>query len=159
MNRAFLGAVGLAACLGVVACGSAAASGGPIRDASPSAWSRAASPRNAAFGQLVQINGSTLILSSSNGDSTVTYASTTTITQTSTGTLADITAGECITATGSKGADGTLTATTVTLNAPVNGSCTATGFGGGGLAAQVAAARGRVSRQARTSRRPPGYRD
>ena len=38
----------------------------------------------------------------------------------------------CITATGSKDATGTLTATTVILNTPVNGSCATAGFGGGG---------------------------
>ena len=53
-------------------------------------------------------------------------------TQTSTGTLADITAGSCITATGTKGAGGTVTAATVILSAPVNGSCAGAGFGGGG---------------------------
>ena len=62
MNRAFLGAVGLAACLGVVACGSAAASGGSTPSPSASARGRGGFARgNAAFGQLVQINGSTLI--------------------------------------------------------------------------------------------------
>src|SRR5579862_5516731 len=125
MNRAFLGAVGR---------GSTAASGGSTPSPSSSARGRGGFARNgnAAFGQLVQINGSTLILSGTTGDSTVTYASTTTITQTSTGTLADITAGLCITATGSKDATGALTATTVTLDKPVNGSCATTGFGGGG---------------------------
>ncbi len=134
MNRAFLGAVGLAACLGVVACGSAAASGGSTPSPSSSARGRGGFTRNgnAAFGQLVQINGSTLILSGTTGDSTVTYASTTTITQTSTGTLADITAGSCITATGTQGRDRGAHCDDGHLNKPVNGSCATTGFGGGG---------------------------
>ena len=119
MNRAILGAAGVTACLGIAACGSAAASGVASPTATPSAGGRAGFARNAAFGQLVQINGSTLILSGSTGDSTVTYALTTTITQTSTGTLADIIPGTCITATGTKDAAGTLTATSVSLAAAV----------------------------------------
>jgi len=132
MNRAFLGAAGVATCLGVVACGSAAASTAPSASASPSARGRGGFARNAAFGQLVQINGTTLILSNTTGDATVTYATTTTITQTSTGTLANITPGMCVTATGTKDATGTLTATSVILSAAVNGSCATTRFGGGG---------------------------
>jgi hypothetical protein len=132
MNRAILGAGGVIACLGLVACGSASASGGSTPSASPSGGGRAGFARNAAFGQLVQINGSTLILSSSTGDATVTYAATTTITQTSTGSLANVTPGICITASGAKDTTGQLVATTVLLSAPVSGSCTTAGFGGGG---------------------------
>ncbi len=132
MNRALAGAAGVIASLGVVACGGAAASGNTGAATPSPSGGRAGLARNAAFGQLVQINGQTLILSGANGDSTVTYATTTTITQTSTGTLADITAGSCITATGTKGAGGTVTAATVILSAPVNGSCAGAGFGGGG---------------------------
>ena len=139
MNRAILGTAALAACLGVVACGSATATGGATPSASPSARGRGGFTRNAAFGQLVQINGSTLILSSTTGNSTVTYASTTTITQTSTGTLANITPGTCITATGTKDATGMLTATTVILSGVVNGSCATTGFGGGTFSPQPGA--------------------
>src|SRR5580704_6535520 len=130
MNRAILAVAGVA----VVACGSAAASGGPTSAPSPSPGARRGFSGNAAFGQLVQINGPTLILSNANGDSTVTYAATTTITQTATGTVADITAGSCITAAGTKGGGGIVTAASVTLSAPVSGSCArpAGGFGGGG---------------------------
>ncbi len=131
MNRPLLGAAGVVASLGIAACGSASASGASTPSASPSSGGRTGLARNATFGQLVQINGSTLILSSSTGDSTVTYATTTTITQTSTGSLANVTPGLCITATGTKDATGALVATTVLLSAPVSGSCT-TGFGGGG---------------------------
>jgi hypothetical protein len=131
MNRIVLSAVSLLAGLGVVACGSAAAGNAPTTQPSPSGGARRAAG-NVAFGQLVQISGLTLILSNSNGDATVTYAPTTTITQTGTGTLADITAGTCLSATGTKNAAGTLTATTVTLSAPTKGSCIAPGVGGGG---------------------------
>jgi len=51
----------------------------------------ARAPRGGASGQLVQINGNTLILTGANGDVTVTYTTTTTITKTSTAALADIT--------------------------------------------------------------------
>ena len=132
MNRALAGAAGVIASLVVVGCGGAAASGNTGAATPSPSGGRAGFGGNAAFGQLVQINGQTLILSGTNGDSTVTYASTTTITQTSTGTLADITAGSCITASGTKGAGGTVTASTVVLSAAVNGSCASTGFGGGG---------------------------
>jgi hypothetical protein len=132
MNRAMYGAAGIIASLGIAACGSASASGGSTPSASSSGRGGAGIGRNATFGQLVQINGSTLILSSSTGDSTVTYAATTTITQTSTGSLANVIPGLCITAGGTKNAAGTLVATTVLLSAPVSGSCTNTGFGGGG---------------------------
>jgi hypothetical protein len=132
MNRLILGAAGVIASLGVVACGSATAGSGSTASPSPSGSARRGPAGNIAFGQLVQINGPTLILSGTNGDSTVTYATTTTITQTNTGTLADITAGSCINATGTKDAAGTITASSVTLSAPTNGSCTTAGFGGGG---------------------------
>jgi hypothetical protein len=133
MNRAFLGAIGLAACFGAVACGGASAGGSAATATpSPSANGRLGFAGNAAFGELVQINGSTLILSSSTGDSTVTYGTTTTITQTATETVADITAGDCISVTGSKGADGAIIATSMTLSAPAKGSCSAAGQRGGG---------------------------
>jgi hypothetical protein len=132
MNRVLIGAVGGFACLGIAACGSAAAGGAPTPSPSSSAGGRSGFARNAAFGQLVQINGSTLILSGTTGDATVTYAATTSITQTSTGTLANITPGMCITATGTKDATGMLTATSVLLSAPVSGSCATAGLGGRG---------------------------
>ena len=131
MNRIVLSLASLLAVLGVVACGSAAAGNAPTTQPSPSGGARRAAG-NVAFGQLVQINGQTLILSNSNGDATVTYAPTTTITQTGTGTLADITTGTCLNASGTKNATGTLTAASVTLSAPTMGSCTVAGPGGGG---------------------------
>jgi hypothetical protein len=131
MHRIVLSIASLAAGIGVVACGGASAGSAPTAQPSPSGGARRAAG-NVAFGQLVQINGQTLILSNSNGDATVTYAPTTTITQTGTGTLADITAGTCLTASGTKNAAGTLTAASVTLSAPAKGSCTVAGIGGGG---------------------------
>src|SRR3989454_2887691 len=76
----------------LAACGNSASAG---NTASPSPGI-ARAPRGGASGQLVQINGNTLILTGANGDVTVTYTTTTTITKMSTATLADITAGEYI---------------------------------------------------------------
>jgi hypothetical protein len=129
MNRLPLVLAAIAAAVAVAACGSADAGNG----------SSSASPSGGAFargadGQLVQISGNTLTLSSTSGiDTTVTYTASTVITKTSTGTVADVVPGVCITATGAKDATGAITAATVSVSSPVNGSCSAGfGFGGGG---------------------------
>lgn len=79
--------------------------------------------RNGASGQLVQINGQTLILSGANGDTTVSFTSATTISKTSMATLADIVPGTCIVAIGQKDATGTLIATTVRLAPMTSSGC------------------------------------
>src|SRR5579859_8039209 len=111
------------------ACGSAASAGNSTA-ASPRPGARANAFRNGASGQLVQINGQTLIITGPNGDTTVTYSASTPIIKTSTATLADITAGTCIVATGSKDASGAVTATSVRL-APKTAAGCAAGFGPG----------------------------
>ncbi len=123
MNRML---VLMALALGVVAtaCGSAAtASNGA--SSSPTPPRGGAQFRNGASGQLVQINGQTLILTGPNGDLTVTVSSTTTFTQTSTAVLADIVPGDCILATGQKDSTGMLTATTVRLSPKPAAGCAA----------------------------------
>jgi len=94
------------------------------------------SPRGNAFngasGQLVQINGSTLILTGPNGDLTVTYTTATTFTKTSIATLADVVSGTCIFATGQKDAAGSVTATTVLVSPKAAAGCNARGFGPNG---------------------------
>ncbi len=90
-------------------------------------------------GQLVQLNGMTLTLSTTNGDVTVTYASTTPITQASTGVSADIVAGTCVTVVGTKDSTGAVTATSVRLTQAVNGACASgngVGTGGGSFRAR-----------------------
>src|ERR1700693_199406 len=72
--------------------------------------------RNGASGQLVQINGQTLILTGPNDDTTVTFSTTTTFTKTSIASLADITRGTCIVASGVKDSTGTITATNVSIS-------------------------------------------
>src|SRR2546422_4414171 len=99
----------------LAACGNSASAG----NTAPPSPGIARAPRGGASGQLVQINGTTLILTGANGDVTVTYTTTTTITKMSTATLADITAGECIFATGAKDLSRLITATSPRL-APQN---------------------------------------
>jgi hypothetical protein len=124
--------VALAATLGIViaACGSTSAAA-PPSGASPTPGARGAG-RNGASGELVQLSGSSLILSTQAGDVTVTFAATTTIQKTSTAGVADITVGSCIIASGQKDATGQLVATTVRLSPAVNGACSFGNFGGGG---------------------------
>ncbi|MEA2684573.1 MAG: hypothetical protein QOK05_2901 [Chloroflexota bacterium] len=130
MNRVGILATVLIAGLGLAACGSAAASGSGAASASPSPNGRA---RNGAQGELVQMNGTTLILSASTGDVTVAYTPATTFQKTSNATFQDISAGECIVASGAKGASGDITVASVRLSVPVNGVCAiAQGPGGAG---------------------------
>ena len=112
------------------ACGNAASASNSGTAASPSPGGGAAAFRNGTAGQLVQINGQTLIITGPNGDTTVTYSTTTSISKTSTATLADITAGTCIVATGTKDASGAVTAATVRL-APKTAAGCAASFGPG----------------------------
>jgi hypothetical protein len=86
-----------------------------------------------ASGQLVQVSGSTLTLSTATGDVTVTFTASTSIEKTGTGTAADITTGSCITATGTADTGGSLTATTVTVSPSSAGTCSLAGRLGGGL--------------------------
>jgi hypothetical protein len=111
-------------------CGSAAASGTSTTP-TPTAGQRGGAGAGTS-GQLVQINGATLVLSTTNGDVNVTYTSTTPITQASTGPTADIVAGSCVVIIGTKDSAGTVTATSVRLSAAVNGACPAPAGGGAG---------------------------
>jgi hypothetical protein len=108
----------------VAACGSAAASGGV-----PNAFRNG----NLTAGTVVSVSGTTLVLSTSNGSVTVSFSASTPISETGTGSAADITVGSCITATGSD-ASGTMTANRVTVSPQVDGSCPAPSFTGGGFA-------------------------
>jgi hypothetical protein len=84
--------------------------------------------RTGASGQLVQINGQTLILTGPNGDTTVTFTTTTTFTKTSVASLADITRGTCIVANGVKDSSGTITATNVSISPKAATGCAARTF-------------------------------
>jgi hypothetical protein len=133
MNRLGLIPI-IAASLVLAACGSTAtASSGSSPSSSPASSSSApgSAIRGGPVGQLVQINGQTLILSSANGDITVSYTSATGISKTSTAALADVTAGVCIVATGVKDTTGRVTATTVRLTAKGTTGCAAGGLSAG----------------------------
>ena len=118
--------VAIAAGLIVGACGGAATASNS--SASPSAG-RGAQPRGGAAGQLVQINGQTLILTGASGDISVAFTSATTFSRTSTAVLADIVPGLCLVATGQKDSAGVLTAATVRLSPKSAAGCGAGQFG------------------------------
>jgi Domain of unknown function (DUF5666) len=124
MNRIFV-VIAAAVLVGVAACGSARAASS---SASPTP-DRTGQNRNGAAGQLVQINGLTLILTGANGDITVTYSGTTSFTRTSTAVLADIVPGLCAVATGQKDSAGALTAMTVRLSPKLSSGCGSGQFG------------------------------
>jgi hypothetical protein len=131
-----------AATLLLAGCGSAASAGTSTASPTPGTGGRGAFGGGAS-GQLVQINGTTLTLSTTNGDVTVTYASTTPITQATTGVTADIVSGTCVVIVGTKDAAGAVTARSVRLTQAVNGACAAgNGFGGaaGGFPARPSGA-------------------
>ena len=120
MNR-FLPLIAVAA-FALAACGSPASAA--KTSPSPSGGNAF---RNGASGQLVQVNGQTLIVTGPNGDTTVTVSSTTTYTKTSIATLADITRGSCVVANGQKDAtSGAITATNVRVSPKTSSGC---GFG------------------------------
>jgi hypothetical protein len=116
--------------IAVAGCGSAIASNGAGAAATPSASGRAGAAGTA--GQLVQVSGTKLTLSTTNGDVAVVYTSATVITTTSTGSPGDIVTGTCVAIVGQKDSTGAVTATTVRLSRPVNGSCAVARPGGAG---------------------------
>jgi hypothetical protein len=125
MNRIAV-AIAVAAGLAVAACGNVATA---KSSTSPSPGRAGAQARNGAVGQLVQINGQTLILTGASGDITVSYTTSTTFTRTSTAVLADIVPGACLVATGQKDSAGLLTASTVRLSPKTASGCGAGQFG------------------------------
>ena len=126
MNR-FIVLVAVAGGLAIAACGSGASASKSLTSPSPGRGGGQA--RNGAAGQLVQINGQTLILTGATGDITVTFTSSTTFSRTSTAVLADIVPGACIVATGQKDSAGMLTAMTVRLSPKPASGCGAGQFG------------------------------
>ena len=126
MNR-FIVLAAVAAGLAVAACGSGA--GASKSSTSPSPGRGGGQARNGAAGQLVQINGQTLILTGATGDITVTFTNSTTFSRTSTAVLADIVPGACIVASGHKDSAGMLTAMNVRLSPKAPSGCGAGQFG------------------------------
>jgi Domain of unknown function (DUF5666) len=121
MNRVLL--------LVIVAIGLVAAACGNGASAANSSTSPTPNPgaqfRNGASGQLVQVNGQSLILTGPNGDLTVAITGGTTFTRTSTAVLADIVPGQCLVATGQKDSAGLLVAMTVRLSPKTASGCAA----------------------------------
>ena len=131
--------------LGVAACGGAGTTATPAATvASPAAPGSSPTPTatQAAFpgvvGTAAAVSGSSLeVQNPTSGQVTVTFTATTPITDTVTVTSKDVTVGSCVTVVGKPSATGaatkSVTATSVTISAPVKGNCTgAGGFGGFG---------------------------
>jgi hypothetical protein len=142
MHRSILW-VAAAATFVLSACGGTASASKSLAPASPGTGNAF---RNGAAGQLVQINGKTLILTGPSGDITVMFTTTTTFSKTSVGTLADIVRGSCVLATGQKDpTTGAITVTNVRLSPKTSTGCTTAGFapgsGLGGGSARASAPR------------------
>jgi hypothetical protein len=137
LNRVLV-LVAVAAGFLAAACGSGATAANSTTSPSPNAGAQF---RNGASGQLVQINGQSLILTGPNGDLTVNVSSSTTYSRTSTAVLADIVPGQCLVATGQKDASGGLVAMTVRLSPKTASGCAAPTNGGGPGAAPGASPR------------------
>jgi Domain of unknown function (DUF5666) len=128
--------------LSVAACGGNGTTAAPATPAatvaSPAAPGSSPSPtgaRAAAFpgvvGTAAAVSGSSLeVQNPTSGQVTVTFTATTPITETVTTTATDVTVGSCVTVVGKPSATGA--ATSVTISAPVKGSCTGAGAGGFG---------------------------
>jgi len=129
MNRSIL-LIAAAAAFALAGCGAAATAAKSSASPSPGAGNAF---RNGAAGQLVQITGQTLIVTGPNGDTTVMFTTSTSFAKTSVASLADITTGTCVVATGQKDATtGAITAASVRLSPKSSAGCTAGGFAPGG---------------------------
>ncbi len=134
----------LAACGSSGGSGAAAAGGPSTASSAPSAPSAQRSGQGGGFagasfpgasGLIAAVQPGQLQVQSSDSQTTVTYTSATRFARTVAGKVA---AGQCVTVTGAPvpGSSGTLTATSVRIEAKVNGACPtvtgrAGGFGGG----------------------------
>jgi hypothetical protein len=144
-----VGTLAAASLVAAVCVGSAAAAKAPATSArtpavqlaaaktktktTPAPPSGAPSFAPAASGTIATILGQDLEVQGSSGQTTVELTAKTTITATVAVSLKDITPGTCISATGTKGADGKVDATLITVSQAVKGSCLERGgFGGGG---------------------------
>jgi hypothetical protein len=138
--------------LSVAACGGNGTTAAPATPAatvaSPAVPGSSPTPTagQAAFpgvvGTAAAVSGSNLeVQNPTSGQVTVTFTATTPITDTVAVTSKDVTVGSCVTVVGKPSATGaaakSVTATSVTISAPVKGACTAAGgfggFGGGGF--------------------------
>jgi hypothetical protein len=130
--------------LSVAACGSSGTTA-TTPSAAPAAANSTPTPASspAAFpgvvGTAAAVSGSSLeVQNPTSGQVTVTFTASTPITDTVSVTSKDVTVGSCVTVVGKPSTTGSaassVTATSVTISAPVKGNCTgAGGFGGGGF--------------------------
>jgi hypothetical protein len=133
--------------LAVAACGSNGTTAAPATPAAtvgssaapsssaPSTGTQAAFP--GVVGTAAAVSGSSLeVQNPTSGQVTVTFTAATPITETVTATAKDVAVGSCVTVAGKPSATGaaikSVTATSVTVSAPVKGSCTVAGAGGFG---------------------------
>ena len=130
--------------LGVTACGSSGTTATPTAAPAAAAGSTPKPTSSAAAfpgvtGTAAAVSGSSLeVQNPTSGQVTVTFTGSTPITDTVSVTAKDVTVGSCVTVVGKPSTTGSaassVTATTVTISAPVKGDCTgAGGFGGGGF--------------------------
>jgi hypothetical protein len=134
--------------LTATACGSSGTtsttpSAPPAAAASTPKPSSSAAAFPGVVGTAAAVSGSSLeVQNPTSGQVTVTFTTSTPITDTISVTSKDVTAGSCVSVVGTPSAAGSatrsVTATTVTISAPVKGKCTSAGgfgggFGGGGF--------------------------
>ena len=136
--RSGLALIAGALAVGLIACGGGSTPAASTNSAAPPT-SRAAGPQTppGAFGTAAAVNATSIeVQNPSTGQVTVNFSSSTTFSDTVSATLADVTAGSCVTvssaSTGSsRPAAGTpITARTVDISQPGANGCTAGGRGG-----------------------------
>lgn len=135
MTRPSLVLVGLAATAALAACGPAGSSGTAAPASTPAAAGTGAPARTVQFpgarGRIAEVDGTTLQVQSTTSQTAVTYTARTTLTKVVAGTLRDVTVGECVTVRSatapgsatSTATTGPMTAATISLSQPVNGTC------------------------------------
>ncbi len=157
--------------LAATACGSSGTtsttpSAAPAAAASTPKPSSSAAAFPGVTGTAAAVSGSSMeVQNPTSGQVTVTFTTSTPIIDTVSVTAKDVTVGSCVTVIGKPSTTGSaassVTATTVTISAPVKGSCTGAGgfgggFGGGGFGGTRPSGAPRPSFSARP--RPTGSR-
>jgi hypothetical protein len=122
------------------AFGMAALSAATVLGLTSVAGAAPARPGGGASGSVASVSGSTMEVQSTSAQTSVSWTATTTFSETATETISDVTAGDCVTVTGTpaKKSKTTIAARSVTISKPsTSGACTAgaragAGFGGAG---------------------------
>jgi len=132
--------------LGLAACGSEEESSDTAAPAASAPERGGAPAARPGSGKVAAVDGSTAQVQGSDGQTAVTWTSSTTFTQEVAGKLSDVTEGACVLVMG-EGDDDAVTATTVRLTEAVDGECRGMGGPGG---------RGRGERPTDLPSAPPG---